>query len=169
MKKPGNHLKGFSGHIERERRKYPRYDTEMKVYIQLKYDVKTRVKFRVMTAGRKVEVAHKYSGLSKNVSAEGICFAAKKKLKKGDLLFIEVYEPKVKGPVVMEGVVRWSRKLPLIAGKKDMYSTGVLLISVNGRSIADSIHFDRKYNVIWSAVLEALFGNFASTLKKGGR
>ena len=55
-----------------ERRKYLRYDTEMKVYFRVKYDIETRVKFKVL----KGEPTHKYSGLCKNVSVEGLCFVS---------------------------------------------------------------------------------------------
>jgi len=151
--------------IDIDRRKYPRYDTELKVYFQVKYDVRTKIKFQIMTNDLEEGALHRYSGLSKNVSAEGICFASKKRLGKGDILYIEVYEPKAKGPIRMEGQVHWSRKVP---GTKegDLFRTGVRLFSVNGKPIADSIYFDKKYKVIWSAVLDSVFGTFAAT-KRG--
>jgi hypothetical protein len=152
--------------IDRERREYPRYDTEVKIYFHLKYDIQTRVKFKVLVSNHKASDSHKYSGLSKNVSAEGLCFISKKKLEKGDLLFIEVYEPKVKGPVKMEGQVRWSRKLPGKTRAKDAYFTGVRIILVDNKLVSDTIYFDKKYKVMWSTILESLFGNFAATLKK---
>jgi len=149
--------------IKIERRKYPRYDTELKVYFQVRYDVRTKVKFQIMTNGREGAVPHKYSGLSKNVSAEGLSFASNKRLENGDILFIEVYEPKAKGPIRMEGQVRWSRKIPRTKGK-NIFQTGVELFSVNGKPVADSIYFDKKYKVMWSAVLDSVFGSFASTM-----
>ena len=155
-----------------ERRKYLRYDTEMKVYFQVKYDIKTRVEFRILEEEWEGLSAHKYSGLCSNVNVEGLCFVSNKKLNKGDLLLLDVYEPIVKGPVRMEGEVRWSQKNPGKAGEKDAFRTGVRLIEVNGKSVADSIYFDRKYKIAWSAVLESLFGNFAAMvrkLKKGRR
>jgi hypothetical protein len=145
-----------------ERRKYLRYDTEMKVYFHVKYDIKTRVKFKVL----KGAPTHKYSGLCKNVSVEGLCFISKKKLNIGDMLLLEVYEPIVKGPVMMEGQVRWCKKLPVGAGKEKAYHTGVKLVLVNGRSVPDSIYLDKKYKVAWSAVLDSLFGNFAAMVRK---
>ena len=157
-------MKSANGTRNDERRKYPRYDTELKVYFQLKYEIRTRVKFQIMRAGPKSRAGRKYSGLSKNVSVEGMCFVSRKKLKKEALLFIEVYEPRVKSPVKMEGEVRWSKK---ISGEtKDAFHTGVRLISVNGKPVSDSIYFDNKYNVMWSVVLESLFGDFAAALRK---
>ena len=146
-----------------DRRKYLRYDTELKVYFRVKYDLKTRVKFRVMKSEHAELAGHKYSGLCRNVSVEGLCFSSKKKLEKGDILLIDVYEPIVKTPVTMEAEVRWSRRVP---GGDGGYRTGVRLVSVNGASVADSINFDRKYKVMWSRVLEALFGNIAAMVRK---
>ena len=145
-----------------ERRKYLRYGTEMKVYFRVKYDIETRVKFKVLQG----ESTHKYSGLCKNVSVEGLCFVSKKKLNVGDLLLLEVYEPIIKGPIVMEGQVRWSRRLPGEDGAEDVYHTGVKLALVNGKSVPDSIRLDSKYKVAWSIVLDSLFGNFAAMVRK---
>lgn len=144
-----------------ERRKYLRYDTDMKVYFRVKYDIKTRVKFKVLEETD----SHKYSGLCKNVSVEGMCFVAKKKLVPGEHLMLEVYEPIVKGPVNMEGEVRWCRKLPEDRGR-DLYHTGVKILEVNGRPVPSTIHLDKKYKVAWSAVLDSLFGNFAAMIRK---
>jgi hypothetical protein len=153
---------------DQDRRRFPRYDTEVKIYFHLEYDIQTRVKFKVLVSDHKGPSEHKYSGVSRNASAEGLCFISKKKLKAGDLLFIEVYEPKVKGPVKMEGEVRWSHKIPGQDKGKDVYNTGVQLFLVNGKSVADSIHYDKKYKIVWSTVLDSLFGTFAAAMKKAG-
>lgn len=145
-----------------ERRKHIRYDTEMKLYFHVKYDIKTRVKFAVIDGG----VVHKYSGLCKNVSAEGLCFVSNKKLNKGDLLLVEVYEPIVKGPVIMEARVQWCRQLPDDHKKKPMFHAGVRIVSVNGKLVRDTIHMDKEYKVAWSIVLDSLFGNFAAMIRK---
>ena len=150
------------GNVNLERRKYVRYDTDMKVYFHVKYDIKTRVKFKVIKGGEE----HKYSGLCKNVSVEGLCFVSNKELSNGDLLLLEVYEPIVKGPVIMEAKVRWCKKLPLDKKGKQMFSAGVQIISVNGKSVPPSIHIEKEYRVAWSTVLDSLFGNFAAMIRK---
>ena len=152
--------------IVSERRKYPRYDTEIKIYFHVKYTLETKVKFEVLEEGHESRHGHKYSGFSKDVSAEGLGFISRKRLEEGDVLYIEVYEPKVKRPVKMEGEVRWSRKLPEKHEGKNIYHTGVRLISVNGKPVVDTIYFDKKYKILWSAVLDAMFGSFAAALKK---
>jgi hypothetical protein len=154
--------------IIRERREYPRYDTEVKIYFHIQYDIETKVKFKILSSVMKSVKEHKYSGLSLNASAAGLCFVSKKKLKKGDILFIEVFEPKIRRPVKMEGEVRWSHKIAGRPGDAKKYDTGVRLILVNGKSVADSVYFDKKYKIMWSIVLESLFGSFAAAIKKAG-
>lgn len=149
-------------YVTSERRKHARYDTEMKLYFRVKYDIKTRVKFALI----KDDVVHKYSGLCKNVSAEGLCFASKKKLNKGDLLQVEVYEPMIKGPVIMKARVQWCRQLPDDKKKKHTFHAGVRIIAVNDIPVHNTIHMDKEYGVAWSAVLDSLFGNFAAMIRK---
>lgn len=150
----------------KERRKYSRYNTELEVYFRVKYDITTKVKFRILKNSREGRVTHKYSGLCKNVSAQGLEFVSGKKLRKGDILLLDVYEPVVKHPVKMEGKVCWSRRLPAKTKEKYIFYTGVILLSVMGKPVADSIHFDKEYNVMWSAALESLFGSFAAMVKR---
>lgn len=149
-----------------ERRLYQRYDTEVKLHFHVKYDMETKVKFKILVSNHRGETTHIYSGISKNASVEGLCFVSRKKLRKGDLLFMEVFEPKVKGPVRMEGQVRWSCKLTGKAGEEGEYFTGVRIILVNNELVTDTIYFDKKYKIVWSAVLDSLFGKFSAALRK---
>ncbi len=145
----------------RDRRKYSHYDTELKIYFEVKYDMNTKIEFSVIKKSQNEAMKHKYAGICRNVSAEGLCFASEKKMKRGDLLLLDVYAPNTKKPVRMEGWVRWSRKLMRGPGATCAYHTGVLLISAGGNLIADSIYFDKDYKVAWSAALDSLFGTFA--------
>lgn len=149
--------------INNERRKYYRYDTEMKLYFRVSYDVRTKVAFQVL--GDDEDKSKRYFGISKNISVEGIYFVSKKELKKGDRLLLEIYAPKSKTPSFMEGEVRWSHKIPEDQKYSDMFHTGVKLITANGKSVADSIYHDKKYEVDWSIVLEAVFGSFNEMIR----
>ena len=140
-----------------EKRKFERYDTEIKIYFQVSFNIKTVVKFIVVGKDKKKTHPKKHLALSKNVSAEGLCFSSVKKLEKGDVLYIEIYLPKQKRPILMEGEVRWSRP---VAGTKNKFDTGVHVATVSGKSVSDSIFHDEKNRVVWSAVLESVFGNF---------
>jgi hypothetical protein len=146
--------------IETEKRKYQRYDTEAKVYFRVTYDIKTKVKFRVVDTDGGRHASRRYSGLSRNIGAEGLCFFSKKKLKKGDTLLLEVNIPNTKVSVRMEGVVRWSRELTLGAKHRDVFYTGVKLISVNDKPVAGSTYYDARYKIVWSAVLDSILGSF---------
>ncbi len=150
---------------EINRRKYPRYDTEMEVYFKVRYDTNIRVEFHVIDGHNEGDVAPKYFGLCNNVSVEGMLIVSKKHLIRDDLLMLEVYDPIIKNPVRMEGQVRWSEKCPGPSEEHDMFYTGVQVAMVGGKPVGDTIYFDRKHQVAWSIILEALFGSF-DVLKK---
>lgn len=140
-----------------ERRKYERYDTKAEIYFRVSYAVTTKLKFQVQgdRASRR-----KYAALSRNVSAEGLSFVARKQLAKGDRLYLEVYLPKAKAPIMMQGDVRWSDQLPAKSSRKKIYETGVKISSVEGQCVEKTIYFDKTYQVIWSTLLESVLGNF---------
>lgn len=150
----------------KERRKYSRFDTELKVYFRVTYDIKTRVKFRILRINKEEHLSRRYSGLSKNISVEGLCFVSKKKLEKGDILLLEVDLPNTKLPIQMEGKVKWSKRLKIRPTRAGLFRTGVKLISVDGKPVSGSIYYDKEYKVVWSVVLETVFGSFKKMAKK---
>ena len=147
-----------------ERRKYERFDTEVKIYFHVDYDIETTVKFQVVDKKKAKASSPKYSALSKNVSAEGLCFTSEKELREYDILLLEVYLPDEKNPILMEGEVRWSQ--PISSNETNKFNAGVKLITVNGRSVAESIYYDKANHVIWSIVLESILGSFKKFAQK---
>lgn len=149
-----------------EKRKYERYDTELKLYFDRGFEVETRVEYQLRDKKNDKPLSRKYPALSKNVSAEGLSFLASQQLKQGDYLHLEVYLPTATKSVRMEGEVRWSN--PVAADKREgpMFQTGVLLTKVNGEAVDQTIHFDKKYQISWSNVLESVLGNFKDLAKK---
>ena len=139
----------------KDQRRYERYDTEVKIYFYVTYDVRTKVRFQIIDKKGKTS-SPKYTALSRNVSAEGLCFTSDKKLAPGDYLHLEVLLPGGKESVPMEGNVRWCQK----SKTPKKYDTGVKLSYVNGESVEKSIYHDQAYQVIWSIVLESILGNF---------
>jgi len=145
-----------------ERRKYERYDTEAEIYFHVTYEVKTKVEFQILESKSSDTIlSRKYIAISRNVSAEAICFCSEKQLKTGDMLFMEVYLPSEKKPIHMEGQVRWS----CATKQKDRFDTGVKLNTVNGKPVHGSIYFDEENKVVWSAVLDSVFGNFRKLIQ----
>ena len=141
-----------------ERRRYERYNTEAKIYFQVAYSLETLVKFQVVDKDKNL-LSEKYSALSRDLSADGVCFISGRKLEKGDGLLLELYLPKQATPISMTGEVHWSEPVP---DKKDPleFATGVKLISVDGKPVAESIFFDEEHKMVWSTALESVFGNF---------
>jgi hypothetical protein len=149
-----------------EKRNHERYDTELKIYFDFAYDLETKIKFQLLDKRKKKVLSKKYSALSRNVSAEGLCFVAGKKLEKMAYLNLEVYLPSATEPVQMSGEVRWSRA-STDGGKKEYpYQTGILLKTVENKSVPETIHYDRQYHVNWSIVLESLLGSFKDIVKE---
>ncbi len=140
-----------------EKRKFERFKTESKVFFQIAFDVKTRIDFQLVDKETGKPLSRKYSALSKNVSAEGLCFCCGHKLNTGDLLLLEVEVPGQKNLVRMEGVVKWS------LGNSDdpnKFDSGVQLLTVNGKAVSKTFYHDENNEVVWSAVLESVLGNF---------
>ena len=86
----------------KERRRYQRYDTQMRVFFRVQYDIHTKIKFQIIDATRNKKSLRKYNGISKNISVEGLCFTSRKQLTPHDILLLELYVPHAKRPVRME-------------------------------------------------------------------
>lgn len=161
-----------------ERREFERYVTDLKLEFQVAFSIKTKIDFRVKDKIKNTFLAKKYSAVSRNISAEGICFSSPKQLNEGDLLLIDVYVPSAKIPVSMEGKVKWSSAVFGKRNKGAIYDTGVLLLAVQEKSVKESVFVDETHRVVWSNVLEAVFSSFKNialerkkhnlNLKKGG-
>ncbi|MFA5362936.1 MAG: PilZ domain-containing protein [Candidatus Omnitrophota bacterium] len=149
----------------KEKRKSPRYDTALKVYYRLDYDVKTKVRFQLVDAEKHKTSVRKYSGIGKNVSVDGLCFVSKKRLEKGDRILLEVYAPNTKIPVHMQGAVCWAHAVSEVSGIRVATRVGAEIVSVEGKPVSRSLHYDKKYKVIWSIVLDSLFGNFKNMVE----
>ncbi len=144
----------------KEKRVYERYHKESQISYQFAYDAQTKVKYQVVESSRDTPAPHKFSAVSKNICASGLCFTSDQKLRKGQNLHLEVYLPEYKNPIHMDGEVRWSSK-GLSPQKKDPnFDTGVKLLSVEGQSVDASVYFDQNNHVFWSNVLESIFGTF---------
>ncbi len=149
-----------------ERRKYERYETDLKLYFSHILAGGTKVEYQLLDKAGERPISDKYPGLSKNVSAEGLSFVANQQLKKGDYLNLEIYLPTATEPVIMEGEVRWSQAIPQDKEAKPMFQTGVLLKKVNGEAVDKSIYFYHEYRLHWSNVLESLLDKFKNIAKK---
>ena len=157
--------------IQPDRRQHKRYDTEAKIYFDFKYDLKTKVTFQLIDRIKRKFLSRKHLAFSKNVSSSGLGFICDHPLKMGDVLGLEVYIPGVNTPILMEGEVRWLKENSLYEEtRKKMgigrYEVGVKLLTVDGKLVADSIHYDQTYQVEWSIVLESVLGNYRIQAQK---
>ena len=154
-----------------EKRRHKRYETEAKVYCFIKYDLKTKVKFQIIDKIRQTFSPRKYFAISKNIGVEGIGILCDHDLPVGTLLKLEVYVPGVKKPILMQGEVRWSamnssyeeslRKMGL-----GRYEIGIKLSMVDDQPVEPTIHFEDRYQLEWSVVLESVLGSFRIEAQK---
>ncbi len=101
---------------------------EQRKYIR--FDVQTRVNFRVKQKKEGEAPTARVSGLSKNISAEGICIKSETQLRPGSKLELEIFLPAESKPLHLKGEVRWSR--PLGSGEgKPVFATGVKLFTID--------------------------------------
>ncbi|MDD5291675.1 MAG: PilZ domain-containing protein [Candidatus Omnitrophica bacterium] len=152
-----------NNHKQNERRRYERYPSEVKVYFSVVYDVRAKVKFRVVDKNNECQVlSERLPAISKDVSAEGMRITCRKELKKGDLLDLEVHAPGRSDPLNMEGEVRWSQPL----SGSDRFDIGVKLSTINGKIVTVSVYHDGANEIVWSSILESVFGDFKKIAQK---
>lgn len=148
------------------KRRHPRYDTDMKLIFKVKYDINVKVEFTVLDGVVEDNVNRRHIGTCSNVSVDGLLITSGRQLSQKDVLLLEVYDPLIQGPVKMEGHVRWCKKSPVSDNEHgDIFDSGVQILSVNGKSVSDSIYFDNKHMAAWSALLETLFGTLENLNK----
>jgi len=156
-------MSSVNNYKQSERRKYERYPSEAKVYFSVVYDVRTKVKFRVMDKNSERQVfGEKIPAISKDVSAEGMRITCSRELKKGDLLYLEVHKPGISDPINMEGEVRWSQSL----SDSGRFDIGIRLSTINGRMVTVSVYHDGVNEIVWSSILESVFGDFKKMTQK---
>ncbi|MBL7084588.1 MAG: PilZ domain-containing protein [Candidatus Omnitrophica bacterium] len=93
---------------------------ERRRYVRL--NVNTKVNF--MVKGEKDVSRENLSGLSKNISIEGICFTSKQQLKPGANLQLEIFFPSDPEPLLLRGEVKWCWPIEAPEGK-DSVSFGI--------------------------------------------
>lgn len=143
-------------------RRHDRYDTEVKVHFYVPYEMKTKINFQFKEPQPDESLNRKFSGLTRNISAGGLCFVSDLRLETGDYLLIDIYLPGIEKPIAMEGEIRWCK----VNEEGLQFYTGVQLTKVCDNPVENSIYFDQEHQVIWSNVLEQVLGSFALLHKK---
>ena len=144
-------------------RTYRRHPLKDKALVNFIYDFHANVDVRSAEASIK-PAAIKCQGVCKNISAEGLCFVSRKKLKRGEKLDLKFYLSADNPPLHMQGNVRWSKKSPESRRTQSQFDTGLKLTMIEGRAVHDSIHFDEAYKLYWSDVLELISGKWKQVI-----
>lgn len=144
-----------------DKRQAPRYDKNLQVGFAFPYgfpyEAKTDLKYEVEDQAHHVR---KYIGVSKNICATGLCLTSDHKLEKGQPVHLEIYLPQGHEPIRMDGKVCWCDRSSLSDGQHTLFDAGIKIKTVEGDSVDESVHLDEAHHVLWSNVLEAVFGTF---------
>ena len=143
-----------------DKRQAPRYDKNLQVSFNFPYgfpyDATTQLQYEVENDAPQ----EKHTGVSKNICATGLCLTSDHKLEKGQQVRLEIYLPKGSQPIHMVGEVCWCDRSSVSDVKHSLFDAGIKLNTVEGESVDQTVHLDETNHVLWSNVLEAVFGTF---------
>lgn len=146
-------------------RKFPRYDTDVKISFHSLKKIRTEVDFK-----REQDVvkgdAHRHIGFTKNISAQGLCFESNMNLEVGEILWLELHVPKVGGLIYMQGEVRWTQLNAANPSNIKSYLTGVHVSTVDGTAVQTTVYYDEEYDVQWSEFLDRVLGTISKKSHK---
>ena len=136
-----------------DNRQAPRYEKDLTVKFDFLYNAATALKYQIEEEARQT-----YTGVSKNISASGLCLSSPHELKRGQHLRLEVYLSNGRDPIRMDGEVRWCGRSS--HDSQSMFDAGIRLMNVEGEPVDATVHLDEAHQVLWSNVLESVFGTF---------
>lgn len=143
-----------------QQRKFQRFSSERPVSFDFAYDFESAVAVEPVASEGMAMPAFKYHAVTKNVSLEGLCFRSEYELRRGDLLNLEVFVPGDQRPVRLLGEVRWTFPAESESDSEPRFESGVVLRTIEGKGVRETIRFDEDYHVYWSDVLESILGRF---------
>ena len=149
-----------------EQRKSQRYSTEVEVLFQVAFPLKTQMSFQIIDPESGERNTNKYPAISKNIGVDGLCFTTSFRLEQGEHISLEVFLEGKKDPIPMEGQVRWSRQSAFSTAKDRKFDAGIKIISVKGQMVSETFQYDEEKQVVWSGVLQTIFGDFKEEAKK---
>jgi hypothetical protein len=133
-----------------EKREYKRHQLEKEIPLNFEYTIDAELDF-IPQVGQE-NSAIKYHAVAKNLSVEGVCIQADRELTLGEHLKLEFYVRGSDIPVHMQGQVCWSKE----ACDERGFDSGLILKTIEGRTVHETVHYDEVYKVYWSDVLEII-------------
>src|SRR3989338_5584918 len=117
-----------------EKRQAPRYDKNLQICFNFPYgfpyDAQTELKYEIEDKDHHLE---KYTGVSKNVCATGLCLTSGHRLEKGQHVLLEVYLPHGDQPIHMDGEVCWCDRSSLSDVRHTLFDAGIKVKTVEGK------------------------------------
>ena len=150
-----------------EKRQATRYDKNLQVSFNFPYgfpyDAKAELEYQVEDKSHHLT---KYMGVSKNVCATGLCLTSDHKLEEGQQVHLDVFLPHSHQPIRMDGEVCWCDRSSLSNPEHPLFDAGIKLRTVEGQPVDETVHLDEAHHVLWSNVLEAVFGTFRKLVQE---
>lgn len=143
-----------------DKRRHDRHDYRERVYFDFIYDFQAKVEFEPHSDKHSGASRKRHCGMTRNVSTQGLCFTSDVEVSPHSVLDIHVYVQGRADPVQLQGEARWVKLTTVDSHGNKHFEVGVHLTVVNNRPVQNTIHFDDKYRVYWSDVLESLLGEF---------
>lgn len=104
--------------------------SEKRKYARL--DLQSEINLSVMDVSKERVVAKRMKAAGKDIAVHGIRFITKKRLKKGDIVSMEIFLPNRESPVYVEGEVRWAKKL---SKNKEQYEVGINFLTLDEENV----------------------------------
>lgn len=104
--------------------------SEKRKYARL--DLKTEINLSVMDVSKEKIVAKRIKADGKDIAVHGIRFATNKKLKKGDIVSMEIFLPDRESPVYVEGEVRWTKQS---SKNKKQFEVGINFLTLDEENV----------------------------------
>lgn len=143
-----------------DKRLHERHDYREQVYFDFIYDFQAKVDFNSFDEENESGNSEQYSGITHNVSTQGLCFSTDAEVSSHSILDIYVHLMNKDETVKLQGEVRWNKVTSVDQNGNKRFDVGIHLTQINGRSVQETIHYDENYHIYWSEVLESLLGNF---------
>ena len=150
-----------------EQRRFERYSAEVEVLFQVAYPLQTKLNFQIIDQESGELNSSKYSATGKNIGIEGMCFTTSLRLEPGEQLYLEILLEDKKEPIPMEAQVRWARQCVLTGVKDRLYDIGAKILRIKGQPVSETFQKDASGEIVWSGVLQTIFGDIKSISKQG--
>lgn len=108
----------------------PNSKKEKRKYARL--DIRSDINLSVMDVSKETATAMRMKAVGEDIAVHGVRFATDRKLKKDDIVSMEIFLPDNDSPIYVEGEVRWCKKKE---DAKKKYDVGINFLTFDEDNI----------------------------------